>query len=179
MADFTKQHVHNLFAQLKLLNVNSFEIEFDGSGDDGQIDEIYFYNANNETINIPSDTISWVYSEYGDTKPHEQQVTLQKAVEDLGYQMLNESGHDWYNNDGGYGTITVTIDDGTGKPSVNMDIKIRYTDTDEYNYDNDSFTMFADEGDYKKTDNRELMDKFIDQYAIEKIPQQELINEDN
>ena len=158
-ADFTKQHVQNLFAQLKLLNVNSFEIEFDGSGDEGQIDEIYFYNANNETINIPSDTISWVYSHYGDTKPHEQQVTLQKAIEDLGYQMLNESGQDWYNNDGGYGNISVLIEGQDGRPYVDMDMYIRISDSEHYEYGNDSFSMFADEDKYEKTESRKILDK--------------------
>ena len=159
MADFTKQHVANLFAQLKLLNVNSFEIEFDGSGDDGQINEIYFYDANNEVINIPSDTISWVYSEYGDTKPHEQQVTLQKAVEDLGYNMLNESGHDWYNNDGGYGRISILIEGQDGKPYVDMDMNIRISDSEHYEYGNESFSMFAEDGKHEKTESRKILDK--------------------
>lgn len=159
MADYTKQHVANLFTHLKLLNVNSFEIEFDGSGDDGQIDQIYFYDANNETINIPRDTISWVYSEYGDTKPHEQQVTLQKAVEDLGYEMLNESGHDWYNNDGGYGRINILIEGQDGKPYVDMDMNIRISDSEHYEYGNDSFSMFADEDKHEKTESRKILDK--------------------
>lgn len=163
MADFTKQHVHNLFAHLKLLNVAYFTIEFEGAGDDGQIDYVEFKNANDEKVDVPADTITWTYKNYipEDGQSNEQQVTLLKAVEDLGYQMLDESGHDWYNNDGGYGTITVTIDDGTGKPSAHMDMKIRYTDEDQYDYGNESFTMFAEEGEHKKTDNRELMDKLL------------------
>lgn len=180
MADFTKQHVQNLFAQLKLLNVDYFTIEFEGSGDDGQIDLIEFYNNNDDKIQIPEDTITWAYRDYtaddGSTK--EEQVTLHKAVEDLGYQMLDESGHDWYNNDGGYGEINIMLENHVGKPSVNMDIKIRYTDEDQYEYENESFTMFAEEGKHKKTDSRQIMDNFIEKYAIEKIPQQELINED-
>ena len=181
MADFTKQHVHNLFAQLKLLNVAYFTIEFEGSGDDGQIDIIDFFNANDDKIKIPEDTITWVYKDYtaNDGSTKEEQVTLHKAIEDLGYQMLDESGHDWYNNDGGYGVISIRLEDSTGKPSVHMDMNIRYTDTDVYDYGNESFTMFADEGKHKKTDSRQIMDNFIEKYAIEKVPQQELINEDN
>lgn len=174
MSDFTKQHVSKLFAHLKLLNVHHFTIEFEGSGDDGQIDHIQFFTTEDDYLDVPEDTITWVYNE----DRGEEQVTLYKCAEDLGYQMLDEAGHDWYNNDGGYGTITVTIDDGTGKPSATMNISIRYTDTDEYDYGNDSFTMFADEGKHKKTDRRQIMDKFIGDYALEKIPQQELINED-
>jgi hypothetical protein len=175
MADFTKQHVQNLFAQLKLLNVHAFRINFEGSGDDGQIDEIEFYNAN-ENINIPNDMISWVYTEYGQ-EPKDRKVTLHKAIEDLGYKMLDEAGHDWYNNDGGYGTIDVTLEDEDSRPSVHMEINIRYMNEDRYEYDDDNFSMFA-EGEHKKTDSRQTMDKFISQYALEKIPQQELINED-
>jgi hypothetical protein len=157
-ADFTKQHVQNLFAQLKILNVKEFRINFEGAGDDGQIDEIEFYNTNNETFNIPIDTISWVYTDYGqETK--ETKVTLHKATEDLGYSMLDESGHDWYNNDGGYGSISVLIEGQDGKPYVDMEINIRYTNEDHYEYGNDSFSMFADEGKHEKTESRKILDK--------------------
>ena len=159
MADFTKQHVQNLIAQLKLLNVKEFRINFDGGGDDGQIDEIEFYNSNNESFNIPIDTISWVYTDYGQ-EPKETKVTLHKAIEDLGYEMLDEAGHDWYNNDGGYGTIDVTLEDEDGKPSVHMEINIRYLNEDRYEYDDDNFSMFA-EGEHIKTEERQRLDKII------------------
>jgi hypothetical protein len=160
-ADFTKQHVQNLFAQLKLLNVNSFEIEFDGSGDSGQIEGVTFYDSSIEVMDIPEDTISWVYSAYGDTKPHEQQVTLHKAVEDLGYQMLEESGHDWYNNEGGYGRISVHMEGSNGKPYVGMNMNIRIVNEDHYEYGNDNFTMFAEEGKHAKT---ESLERFEDMF---------------
>jgi hypothetical protein len=177
MADFTKQHVQNLFAQLKLLNVNSFEIEFDGSGDSGQIEGVTFYDTSIEVMDIPEDTISWVYTAYGQ-EPKDTKVTIHKAVEDLGYQMLEESGHDWYNNEGGYGRISVHMEGSNGKPYVGMNMNIRIVNEDHYEYGNDNFTMFAEEGKHKKTDSRQNMDKFMSHYALEKIPQQELINED-
>lgn len=163
MADFTKQHVQNLFAHLKLLNVNSFTIEFEGAGDSGQIDTILFYDSGDELLVIPEDTITWVYSQYGDTKPIEQQVTLHKAVEDLGYQMLDESGHDWYNNAGGYGNINVKIEGQNGKPYVDMDMNIRIEESEHYEYGNDSFSMFAEEGKHEKTESRALMDAVLNE----------------
>jgi hypothetical protein len=147
MADFTKQHVQNLFAQLKLLNVNSFEIEFDGSGDSGQIEGVTFCDSSHEVMDIPEDTISWVYTAYGQ-EPKDTKVTIHKAVEDLGYQMLEESGHDWYNNEGGYGRIRVHMEGSNGKPYVNMNMNIRIINEDHYEYGNDNFTMFA-EGEEK------------------------------
>ena len=157
MADFTKQHVEKLFTHLKLLNVHSFSIEFEGSGDDGQIDDIAFLDSSNEPIKIPEDSITWVYNE----DRGEEQVTIYKCAEDLGYQMLDESGHDWYNNDGGYGTITITLDE-DGKPSVDLNMNIRYTEIQCYDYSNDAFTMFAEEGKHKKTDRRDMMDKLFE-----------------
>jgi len=157
MADFTKQHVEKLFAHLKLLNVHSFTIKFEGSGDDGQIDDITFLDSSDEPIKIPEDSITWVYDE----DRGEEQVTIYKCAEDLGYQMLDESGHDWYNNDGGYGRIIITLDE-DGKPSVDLSINIRYTDTDSFQYSNENFTMFADEGNHKKTDRRDMMDKLFE-----------------
>ena len=157
MADFTKQHVEKLFTHLKILNVHSFSIEFEGSGDDGQIDDITFLDSSDEPIKIPEDSITWVYNE----DRGEEQVTLYKCAEDLAYEMLDEAGHDWYNNDGGYGTITITLGE-DGKPSVDLSIHIRYTDTDSYQYGNDAFTMFAEEGKHKKTDRRDIMDKLFE-----------------
>ena len=172
MADFTKQHVANLFAHLKLLNVHSFEIEFEGSGDSGQIDDVTFYDSGNEVMDIPADTITWVYSQYGDTEPQEQQVTIQKAVEDLGYTMLDESGHDWYNNDGGYGNINVQIEGQNGKPYVDMDMNIRISDTEHFEYGNDNFTMFAEDGKHEKTESRELMDAMLKEIATRATTQE-------
>jgi hypothetical protein len=163
MADFTKQHVQNLFAQLKLLNVNSFEIEFDGSGDSGQIEGVTFYDSSIEVMDIPEDTISWVYTAYGQ-EPKETKVTLHKAIEDLGYSMLDESGHDWYNNDGGYGTIDVLLEGEDGKPTVHMEINIRYSTEDQYDYDDNNFSMFA-EGEHLKTEERQARDKMMAEWA--------------
>ena len=164
MADFTKQHVQNLFAQLKLLNVKEFRINFEGSGDDGQIDEIEFYNTNNETFNIPSDMISWVYHDFNGQEAKDAKVTLHKAIEDLGYSMLDESGHDWFNNEGGYGTIDVTLEGDDGKPSVHMEINIRYSTEDQYDYDDNNFSMFA-EGEHLKTEQRQLRDKMMAEWV--------------
>jgi hypothetical protein len=164
MADFTKQHVQNLIAQLKLLNVKEFRINFDGGGDDGQIDEIEFYNTNNETFDIPSDMISWVYHDFNGQEAKDAKVTLHKAIEDLGYQMLDETGHDWVNNDGGYGTIDVLLEGEDGKPSVHMEINIRYTNEDQYDYDDNNFSMFA-EGEHLKTEQRQLRDKMMAEWA--------------
>ena len=164
MADFTKQHVQNLIAQLKLLNVKEFRINFDGGGDDGQIDEIEFYNTNNETFNIPSDMISWVYHDFNGQEAKDAKVTLHKAIEDLGYQMLDESGHDWVNNDGGYGTIDVLLEGSDGKPSVHMEINIRYSNEDQYDYSNNNFSMFA-EGEHLKTEERQARDKMMAEWV--------------
>ena len=160
MADFTKQHVQNLFAQLKLLNVNSFEIEFDGSGDSGQIEGVTFCDSSHEVMDIPEDTISWVYTAYGQ-EPKDTKVTIHKAVEDLGYQMLEESGHDWYNNEGGYGRISVHMEGSNGKPYVGMNMNIRIVNEDHYEYGNDNFTMFAEEGKHAKT---ESLERFEDMF---------------
>jgi hypothetical protein len=59
-----------------------------------------------------------------------------------------------------------------------MEINIRCMNEDRYEYDDDNFSMFAEEGKHKKTDSRQNMDKFMSHYALETIPQQELINED-
>jgi hypothetical protein len=40
-----------------------------------------------------------------------------------------------------------------GKPYVGMDMNIRIVNEDHYEYGNDNFTMFADEGKHEKTES--------------------------
>jgi hypothetical protein len=62
--------------------------------------------------------------------------------------MLEESGHDWYNNEGGYGRISVHMEGSRWQALCEYEHEHSHLNEDHYEYGNDNFTMFA-EGEHK------------------------------
>jgi len=87
-----------LFASLAEKGIVKIAIGFDGSGDSGAIeDNISYYVENDDSELILSEDIS-------------SQVDDQLI--ELGYHILDRYyDYDWYNNEGGYGTINIDIKD--------------------------------------------------------------------
>ena len=88
--------------------------EYSGGGDSGAIDTISFYNdhadmyvnVEDDEYNIPSD----VEAAALDTDEYSM---LKNTIEDICYKILERGDlNDWYNNDGGSGTII--LDTNTG-----------------------------------------------------------------
>lgn len=92
-----------LFAALKDAGVTRVEIRYDGGGDSGQVEDVEFYG------------------DYTDARSlHDQ---FEGDLQDLGYNILeNHYDYDWYNNDGGYGTITIELVD---EPVILIDGYVR------------------------------------------------------
>jgi len=108
--------IPGLFTKLQELNVTSVSIPFDGSGDSGCIDltEIKFYDQNNDELELESSL----------------ENDLIGCADSLGEHILDKHyGYDWYNNDGGYGTINIDISNKTW----NIEGYQRITDVEEAN----------------------------------------------
>jgi hypothetical protein len=111
-----------LFASLVEKGIAVVEIEFDGSGDSGSIEEDNprFYQAGNDgelTLIADKNLIS---------------KNIQQQLVNLGYHILDRYyGYDWYNNDGGYGTIYLNVNE----KKWNIKGYQRFTDSREANED--------------------------------------------
>lgn len=141
----TNKEIDSLFAQLRLHNVAKIVIAFEGAGDSGSIDDVSLMDASDKHVTTPTTTILWTSEDYHDAgKPKD--TTLRNALEDLGYQMLDKTGVDWYNNDGGYGDITIDISD-IDNIDVVFDMNQRYTEVENSQFDFDHFeNIFKGEG---------------------------------
>ena len=96
-----------LMSQLRDLGVKRAEIRYDGSGDSGSIDDVEF-NSDAEK-----------YS------PMEVPVGLHSKCEELGYHILQTYyDWDWYNDDGGYGSVNLLPDTDT----IEIDGYVRTTE---------------------------------------------------
>jgi len=110
----------NLAVQvIKDHNIASIEVDYDGGGDDGCIDDVRYEDHNGNKIDIlmePDVSAEW---------------------DDLIYNMVSENIEwDWINNDGGCGQMII---DCTKTP---WDVKINHTQriTEDYYYDKIEFS---------------------------------------
>ena len=79
------------FSGLKDLGVKKLVAEYSGSGDSGGIDSVYGNNSEDDHVDL------------GD---------FHDRVENFMYEILSTKyDYDWYNNDGGSGTVYFDIDD--------------------------------------------------------------------
>jgi hypothetical protein len=116
MNDAQKQRTREVLTQLKNQGYIGVSISFDGAGDEGSI------------TGAKAFTEDFILDEmyYTDFWQYEPEIT--EDLRDLGYDILSDSGYDWYNNDGGYGSIHISLLTG----EVKLDIRIRVTDTEDY-----------------------------------------------
>ena len=99
---------------LKDRGITKIEVCYEGSGDSGSIDGINYYKAGD----------SFSYSELDISSD------MHDKLENLCYPMLDNI-EDWYNNDGGYGTVIIDLE----KLHYDIANHIRYTNYETYTHE--------------------------------------------
>jgi uncharacterized protein DUF6878 len=112
----------DVFAALAEAGIYKVSVEFDGSGDSGQIEDILAWNAADETIPLPYDPKLQLASPLPGNPPVE--MTLQEAIEILAYDYLEDTHCGWENNDGAFGTFVFSVPD----RSIALEHNERYTE---------------------------------------------------
>jgi hypothetical protein len=110
-----------LIAALDPFGIARVIVTFDGSGDEGQIEDIAAYNAANETLALPAITVHLVSETQ---QPAGASIPLAEALENFAYDTLGEFQGGWQDNDGAYGTITLDVANG----AASLDFNARFTD---------------------------------------------------
>ena len=136
LADFTKQNnmteneMTGLLLKLADLGVTGIKIFYSGSGDSGDIDDVVYTTTKDVTfydiMNLTSHGEDVLYLTNLD---HD----LKEEISDFADQKILNDIEDWWNNDGGYGTMLIKI------PSGNYEINniIYITDTEDFHHDGD------------------------------------------
>jgi hypothetical protein len=101
---------------LEDLGVKKVIVKYSGGGDSGQIDEILFSKTEDDDENDGEDI--------GVNKE------VLEIIEAKAYRLLNPI-EDWYNNDGGYGTVIIQVPTG----EYNIENNIYITETETYEHD--------------------------------------------
>ena len=99
---------------LKDRGITSIHVEYEGSGDSGSIDSISYYKGEDEH-NINDLDIS---------------DDMHQKLINLCYPMLDDI-EDWYNNDGGFGMVTIDLDN----LHYHITNNIRYVDYEKYTHE--------------------------------------------
>jgi hypothetical protein len=99
---------------LKDRGVAKITVTYEGSGDSGSIDNVLYYDK--EDDEHYSSQLDITESQHND-------------IQNLAYPML-DGIEDWYNNEGGYGSISIDLDEFT----YSIENNIRVTEVEMYNH---------------------------------------------
>jgi hypothetical protein len=125
---------------LRTLGVSKLVVTFSGGGDSGDIESVDAYNAG-QTAAIPlTSQIPWSSDESCFDEEHktwaevtkEGLMSIEEIAKELTLQALEAQGLDWYNNDGGQGTLE--IDFSTSPPTIQLDVGINYMSTEDHSF---------------------------------------------
>ena len=81
-------------SSLKNMGITELVAEYDGSGDSGSIETVYGEDNDGNVIHLD--------------------IGVESKAEEMLYEVLTDNYiYDWYNNEGGYGRVTINLDDKT------------------------------------------------------------------
>ena len=126
----TENEMTGLLLKLADLDVTGIKIFYSGGGDSGDIDDIIYTTTKEASF----DNIMNLTS-YGEDLLNLQTLDdeLSDKIKDFANEKILNHLEDWWNNDGGYGTMLIKIP--SGKYEINNMIYI--TDTEEFEHDGD------------------------------------------
>ncbi len=114
------QQVLPILVKLKDKGINKIEITFSGSGDSGDIDDLIYYDITDKYY-YSRDMVKNSYM------TDEEYNLLQNDC----YEFIDDAieGADWYNNEGGFGNITIDLD------TMTADVEYSQRTVEEYSWE--------------------------------------------
>jgi hypothetical protein len=128
LADIRARNKGLIFAALAEAGIGKVTVEYDGSGDSGQIGDVFAWRGR-DTVPLPSCKLQLAQSH----PDHPFAETgLAEAVENLAWDCLEERHAGWENDDGGFGTFVFDV----AARTLTLEHNERFTDftssTDEF-----------------------------------------------
>lgn len=117
-----------VFAALKAAAIATANVQFNGSGDSGQIEEVTAC-ADGTTVALPQVETEMRHCEWGG-KAISRKMSLRDAIEELCFDYLSQEHGGWENNDGGQGQFTFRVEDS----SIDLEFEQFYTDSTHHSH---------------------------------------------
>jgi hypothetical protein len=123
----TENEITGLLLKLADLGVTGIKIFYSGGGDSGDIDDVVYTRTKEASF----DDINTL-SSYGESSLYlkELDYDLKDEISDFANEKILNDIEDWWNNDGGYGTMLIKIP--SGKYEINN--MIYTTDTEDFHH---------------------------------------------
>lgn len=125
-----RSYMDNLRRILPVLRENAVEhvtVRFDGSGDSGSVEEAdYQPEIDTRLITVPIIKVTRDFVD-GEWRLNNEidNVNINNAIDEVANDCLEETGVDYYNNDGGWGELHIDVAAGT----VELEVNVRVTNS--------------------------------------------------
>ena len=117
-----------IVAEMKTHGIESVRVEFYGGGDDGQIEGVEWSKEPPADTRVDVVTEKRKYNLEGSFKytlvTETKSLPLEQAIEEITYDLLDKSGVDWVNNDGGSGYLEINLSKPEGAGTVEFSIHV-------------------------------------------------------
>ena len=114
-----------LFDAIKPTDITHISVEFDGSGDSGQIESILASTQDEkENRPLPAIAVPYAIAGHSDGEPQQENIALATAIENLCYYLLEQHQGGWEDNAGGFGCFTFDVAAG----AIHLEINQRFED---------------------------------------------------
>lgn len=119
-----------LFDALAAARVTVLIVEFNGYGDEGQIDQPVAYAGENQ-IGLPEGRIEIVSTKWGTSSTEYELVTVKEAVNTMTWAILGRLHAGWQDGEGAFGELEFAV----AARTIRLDFNVRYVETDNYSHE--------------------------------------------
>jgi hypothetical protein len=124
----TENEMTGLLLKLADMGITGIKVQYSGGGDSGAIEWIGYTK---EKCDTPEDVNDYIDSWDNDTNLAELDSSAYSLIEDFAQETILNDIEDWWNNEGGFGDLSICVP--SGKYMVNNSIRI--TETENYTHE--------------------------------------------
>jgi hypothetical protein len=129
LAEANDKNMSALFETLAGTPVTRIHVSFAGAGNSGQIADVTVY-AGDTIVGMPARKLELQRASWGSYTLQPSVQSLESAVEDLCYDLLEHYHGGWENNDGACGQFEIDV----GKLSVALEFNPRFTESTQHQH---------------------------------------------
>lgn len=119
-----------LFDALAAAGITSVTVTFDGYGDSGQIEDVTTQRGDT-IVDLPAGQVALSSAGWNSDGVSTAQVDLAAAIEQLCYDLLQQSHPGWENNDGAFGDFVFDV----AARTITLDHNERYTASETFTHE--------------------------------------------
>lgn len=139
------KHNRNVVLEcLRSLGITRAVINFDGGGDDGQIQSVecegLVKDLEKVDVNVVLNTIREEFHEgqWTEQVTETTPTNVRLLLENFAYTLLSSTGYDWVNNEGGYGEFVIDPfeeNEEGEQGGIHLDLSLRVTTSEDHEFD--------------------------------------------